>query len=685
MVYDNPVQKAKVVEAVISKEGDLITQGIKDEDLIRIINFDINRHDSRFKELIRIAEKNERYWEGRQLDYNQLAVGEPDIVSNRIMVSVETIVSIITSVTPEPWIVVSPKNTKGRMLKDKLRRKLRDMWEYELKMQQVMERVLRNHALSRVAFVKWGFDDNNEPFTDLVRLESVRFDLDARSVDESSFFAHYIEDSLVDMIRKFPDKEKYLRAQMAREGGGDRSVVRYVEYWGTYMDEDGNPQSYVCWKHLNEILGKEFNPLWNEEGKNHFKTPKKPFIAMNSMSLGKSIVDDTSTVEQAIPLQDAFNRRKRQIDRNAWMANGIFVATAAGMERDTFDSIDGDTTKVWLDNDVENIDRAFKVITGRPFESGIFTDMQDSAAEIDNIFGTHSTTRGESERTETLGGRALLRDADYGRQDLTARSYEQVAEDIYNAWVQMMYLMDEKVEIMSDKEEEDPMEDYKKEKGYLPAGDDDCISPEELEEYKIKIIVKRGTTRPDDPAQSASDAVMLLQTGMLDPQTFGEMYDLPNPRKFAKRAYLWQDPNRRAMLFPELEGDMGLVNIEAIRHIRDINNGAKANDSLYKDFQDLDDLKQHVETHKLYMQGAEIDPDLKRYDDLDEDLKLEHKKHLKFESDALKMEVEAEAANNPQEQPPAQPPVDQQMGGQMPPEMGQMLPPEQMGQMAQMP
>jgi hypothetical protein len=640
----DPIQSPEIKLGIQNTKGEAVSESLKDDELALIIRQDLSSQESRWQDLIKIAKKNEDYWRGVQTDQNSLEVGDQAITVNRIMVSIETMCAIVTSETPTPWIIAEPRDNKGRELEGKLQRFHRDGWEYDLNMQQKMERLLRTYYAQRVGVLKVGIDFAGKKFTDLLRLEHVRFNLDVRELEDSHYFAHYLNERVDEIKAKFPDAEDRIQKYLVNSKGNDRSMVSYVEYWGHYY-EDGKKHTYVCWMLQDgTILKRVYNPLWNEKGVNHFDNPQKPFIAMNSLSMGKSVVDDTSLIEQAIPLQDNINERKRQIRRNAEFANGIYVTHSNYMTKQQFGKINGKTRKVYLEGDNDNLDSAFRVVTGRAFESGIFDDMYHSQSELDNVFGTHDTTRGEKTSGETLGGQAMRRNADHGRLDLTSRAYEQVAEEVFNWWIQLLCVSDEKYPILTPREETRPIDDYKKETGLAPRKEsEDYISAKDLKGYKVRVIVKKGSTRPKDPVSSAEDAVMLLQTGMLDPMTFAEMYGLENPRKTARRMHMWADPNLRPKLFPELEGTENMIHPIAINHIIKLNKGADPAASVYQEFTDSTDLSNHVQTHTLYMQGAEVDEDLKPFDELDEEEQMQHKIHLKFEADQLQLLMSQEA------------------------------------------
>ena len=65
------------------------------------------------------------------------------------------------------------------------------------------------------------------------------------------------------------------------------------------------------------------NPTEVESSKtNHFECRKKPYVFLTVFNLGKRPFDDTSIIEQVLPIQDNINKRKRQIDVNVDSING---------------------------------------------------------------------------------------------------------------------------------------------------------------------------------------------------------------------------------------------------------------------------------------------------------------------------------------------------------------------------
>ena len=171
-----------------------------------------------------------------------------------------------------------------------------------------------------------------------------------------------------------------------------------------------------------------------------------------------------------------------------------------------------------------------------------------------------------------------------------------------------------------------------------------------MKDFTFKVIVKKGSTVPLNPAATREDGVMLWQTGMIDPLTAAEMY-LGNmtrdPRTIARRMFLWQ--SNPSQLFPELEGKENIIDQEAVTHIAQIistDNAMDMEELVQKVFSnvanpqmptpaELDQMSKHIRTEQLYTQGVEIDPNLPEFDRLTNEQKAAIQKHIVIETGIL--------------------------------------------------
>src|SRR3990167_7614745 len=175
---------------------------------------------------------------------------------------------------------------------------------------------------------------------------------------------------------------------------------------------------WVAYKYENKILKKEKNPYWDfDNKKNHLHKPRKPYFLIAPFSLGKSPVPETSIVEQAIPIQDALNAIGRIIINHATKTgNGAWLVDSETMTKEESDQIRNEAGIIIYGRGVAN-QNLLRRDAPPPLPNYPFELWAGVNRALDNLFGTHSTTRGEREGKETARGRILLKQADLGRLD----------------------------------------------------------------------------------------------------------------------------------------------------------------------------------------------------------------------------------------------------------------------------
>ena len=161
-----------------------------------------------------------------------------------------------------------------------------------------------------------------------------------------------------------------------------------------------------------------------------------------------------------------------------------------------------------------------QIQSGKP-DASLFNNLTHLLAEIDNIIGIHSTTRGERKEQETLGGRQLLMGSDYGRLDLIVRNVEQLMEDWYNAYLHMIKVYSDQPEILESDEERIE------------------LSGEQIPITTI-IMIKKGSTLPTDDVTRMQNAMQLAGMGMIDPETLFEEMDYPDPAGRVQKLLQWK-------------------------------------------------------------------------------------------------------------------------------------------------
>lgn len=292
------------------------------------------------------------------------------------------------------------------------------------------------------------------------------------------FIAEFTEKSIKEVIMRFPNKEKEIinaagkdtNLSAKQQAGvqnnteeGMASKIKLVEIWFTWWDkakdEETGETKYeriegVAWKYDEVLLRKMKNPYWDWTGErrlfsftegekrdatedeirrtlfgedtglqqqrvfnNFFQDPKKPYIFLTYDRWGEHPFDSTSRIEQILNLQDNVNKRGRQITEMNDRARGKHVfSTESGLTKKDIENMDLENP----DEDIlieGNLNEVHTFLDWPAAQPALFKEQEAERQKAFSKMGTHSTTRGERESSETATGRQILREADFGRID----------------------------------------------------------------------------------------------------------------------------------------------------------------------------------------------------------------------------------------------------------------------------
>ncbi len=629
---EDQVTEKNYTEKVQDVPGD--TSGvISESDLLSTIKKRESSVSAFYKELKEKADANKDFYIGNQIDKKNVYVGEEPIVINKVLPAVETVIPMVTDKTPEPDVTVIPNNRKNAILQEKLEKKLHDLWSRDLGMQMLLEKGVRQLATSNymVTKVVWE-EDSDEVKVLLLPAGRVAFSKDATCKDNLGFLIEYVPYTVRELKAKFPDKAEALQLSLNQtEDSGDDSVVTIVEYW-----ED----EFVCWKYKDVILGFEANPYfnWDDENFNHIKKPTIPYFITNIYSFGDSVVDPVGMVDLMKMPQKSVNKRKKQIEQNADMGNGRMVFAGNRINKAGADAItNAPGEKIYLDG-ADTTEGAVSVLTGRSFDQGIYTDMQDTKAEIDNIVGVHGTTRGERGSDETAAGRQILKTGDTSRQRTIVRAFEGLSKDLFNFFIQCMYVYYDGAHPLH------PDAEFRK-KHVLSSRDQlEYISREEFRGVKIEVDVIDGSIVPRDKDAQKAEALELAKNKMMSLLDMYRILEYPDPEKMARNAIMEQvDP---MFLYSEVQkGDQ--LDFQAIRNLLAI----QYNDTgevlpLTFDSPDLKLMGRYLETLTSYLKGEEIHQELIPFSSLTMDAQQEVIDHYNMQRAKTEALIDEQTAEN---------------------------------------
>src|SRR3990167_7492714 len=430
-----------------------------------------------------------------------------------------------------------------------------DIMSYNLKMKQVT----RYWALYLLGIMKVGWSMKENDIT-CKAIRPQKLILDPKgTIEEGEYTGYYIgeylQDMASDLIIRFPKKEKFIIEKVQEKMG---TSVQYIQWW---TDE------YCFWTLDDEVLDKIKNPHWNYEkdqplpadpytgqspvneagvpltqrvsGKNHFNAPKKPYVFLSVFNLGVHPHDSTNLIQQNLSLQDLVNKRLAQIDKNADSANGGLIVSG-----DAFTEIQAEKASqalrkggtIWVPTG--DVNQSVKRDSGSPLPNFVYESLVDYRNELRNIFGTRGSSPQGTIGEQTVRGKLIVKGQDTDRIGGGVSTYlEQFSDAVYNWFVQLMYVYYDEPHVATVLGREKAAE-------YIQLINTEFQS-------KLTVGVKEGSMIPHDPVTQRNEAIDLWAQKALDPITFFDRLDFPNPRETAKNLFLWlSDP---ISLFPDLQ------------------------------------------------------------------------------------------------------------------------------------
>jgi len=559
-------------EGIISELTKELTLDEKDDELLSSAKSWKTSWEKYEKEFLDQARnENESYWLGYHHDkllYKSRTLGSRPVQENRIFADVETFLPIATRQNPEP-LVSGGETEEGQQLASSVAKMLAYQAD-RLKLRLKVKKSTRFWMIYMLGATKhaWNLEENDiDCYT--VRPQKLILDPDGY-IDEDGYHGAYIgeykERTAKDLATIFKKSKDDIEKLTNKKDG---TKIGYIEWW---------TPDFVFWEISQKIvLGKTKNPHWNydqeepmidgtgqpvvdEEGnpatqkvtvKNHFKVKRMPYSFLTVFSLGNHPHDDANLIQQNLSIQDLINDRLTQINKNVKKMNGGVIVSGKYFNQEeasqAAEAIESGKT-IWQPSG--NAGEAIQRFDAQSMPPDVFNSVNDMRIMMDNVFGIHGTTRGEKQANDTLGGQILRKTSDTDRISFVSDYIEQYVDDIYNWWVQLMYVYydDEHVgEVMGDE----------KAKEYIK------LSKETFEQANTRLLVsvREGSLIPKDPMIKRSEALDLWKLNAIDPITLFEKLDDPNPRERAKKLIKFQlDP---LLLFPDLQQEIEKQKMEA--------------------------------------------------------------------------------------------------------------------------
>lgn len=562
-------------EGVVVDTDEVLTLDLSDAELNQISGSRIDDAKKWWDEKLNLTNVRalaEKYYVNDTIDEDELYDYQVPYKNNRIVIDIETLAPMAVANAAEPVVTEANDTEASRQLAMDLQNVLMAQYE-DLYLKAKLLKVARHLLMGkRIGILKYWFDPNRGRLmpdgerkgvivVENVRPEKVVIAEETGPNDNPLFIAEYLTATIEDLIHKFPKKKDAIFKDQGIVRGTKKQlqkVVGYIECWFTYYDKSGEVQEGTFWKLNQVILDKMKNPNWNYDGYeevdgnfhnlNFLEMPEKPYILFSHLDTDKYIYDETSLIDQAIPLQDVLNKRGRQIVENADQAGSGMVYNTEMMSQEDAAKLIGDPSeKLGVAGDVR---MAFARIPPNMLPQYVLNDKLDARAEIDNIFGANAPIKGEESGIKTLGQEIISQRANIGRLQPIADSLEDGMDRLYKALVQMMKVYWDEEEIIRFNESEGKTQFIN-------------FSRDKIEDG-VKVRVKAGSALPKDKFAIRNETIQSL--AVLDPLSIAEGLDKPNPKEWAKRNVYYHFFMDKYLAM--IEGDEGGLNAQAMADLQ---------------------------------------------------------------------------------------------------------------------
>lgn len=459
--------------------------------------------------------RNERYYLGQQIDKSKLYAYQVPFVDNQIYVGTQSILAYVTGRDPACEITPEDNTTQSKVMAEDLENAV-NIHSVKWQLAKRVGSATKNMYLKRVGIIKLKYDPLVDDIVPIALDPSrVILDKDCLLDEEPRFICEICTDSVADLIERFPDSEAKILQAMGRQRKTPKllgQIVAYNEIW--FTDPTGKPGERECvaWYMGDTILDKKLNPnfVYDKEGvniSNFVDAPTKPYIFFNYINDGSHLVDQTSPVEQAIPLQDVLNKRGRQIVENADTANSLLVVKTGAIPDEDAANITRDPNQILMLStpDEMPLQSAFGEIPPHLLPNYVLQDKQDIKNSIHNILGTPSQFRGDDSNREvgTLGEAKMMMSQSSGRQDEVIRCIEYGLDRYFRLLVQMMKVY------------------YTDKKQFATRDNDGTFLYVELSRENMpnvaNVSVSQGSILKPDKERRENIAMTMAKMGLIDP------------------------------------------------------------------------------------------------------------------------------------------------------------------------
>jgi hypothetical protein len=478
-------------------------------------------------ELVNVAELSREYYKGIQTNMAALASYESHAVENRLFLADETAVPLITTKLPEIQVTPGKFNEESVNFANKLE----NVITYLMQITDVQHKgEVSVRTLSHNRFFVWHPFWNEEKGEIDFRYVPTRncwFPRYSAFPNQGSlpYFIELQEYELNDLVDAFgKDAVPHVDQTLPENAGIIRRVLSWWSSTPTAPDDRKGKyfvwavwtKKWVAYVGKDKVLEKMANPYWrsknadgtpvkelNEQRKiNYFQFPQIPYIIGTVFEDGEETVGITSQAEQVIPMQDTINKVIRYMeDYMETVGDPQILIDPKVMSKEEADQMTSESGRKYIAPGIAN-PNLFRRVEPPQMPVYIKDLLVIAQQSFDNIYGAHSSTRGEKSGNPTLGQDQLQKDSDIGRMDVPARVLGRAINSLGEWFIQLMMIYyDEKRDI--------PILDESDELTFVEGFSNEMI------QKGMKLQTKLGSSLPDDKVTRATIALKVASLNIV--------------------------------------------------------------------------------------------------------------------------------------------------------------------------
>ena len=588
----------------IPKEGllsaqDPIALNIDDEKLIEIVDDWVDDNKSKFDseyDLTKVRAENEKYYFGRQLKEKdkkgEVKTYQSKYINNQIWEAEGNLKPLALSKLPDFKVTTQNETGEGK----KTAADLTEVVDTDMKSRkrrEVLGLAFKHNPVYRIGVIKpiWDFQKNDYDYI-IVHPNNVIFDFYASSKEatEMRVIAEYLPITPKEVIMRFPEKKEKFLAEFRKDKNINvedipekamASKIKIMEVWFTWFEQSGDKWEKiegVLWKYNKVMLKKMKNPYFDYSGekrlfnyknnkkeeigleqlqtmamgqgmmgaqsqqvfRNYFKDPQKPYILVGYEQWGKTPLDETTRIEQEIPLQNSLDKRGQQVDEMIDRARGKHIwSKLGGLKAEDLEELDMSDPEVDMLVD-EDVNKVHAFIVGEQPSAQMFKDKADASDAIKSKAGVSAIT-GEIQ-SDVATTNQIAREANFTKADDLVEDTINYASEKMAQWaMQFIKLFYTEEHLKEAKGADGSLIYHKLHRDLMDDG--------------MEVVIKSSST---DKLRAEKLAKEAAQLKMIDPLSYYEDVGLTDPKGRTQRLIdFMADPLSYAMKHIEGLGTTG--------------------------------------------------------------------------------------------------------------------------------